>query len=96
MLFARQKDWPKSTTMRKVYTDDKKQIIGIVGTVADLLDFGLLEYCDYSPDDWCFTPYLSGAAYFSDTRQHAIDLWLYRDQDLLEDIDFQVESDTNM
>lgn len=41
-------------TIRKIANDEKSVIYGVVGTVKDLLKEGILSYCDFSPDDWCF------------------------------------------
>ena len=43
-------------TIRKVWSDDKEVCFGVVGTVGDFLKEGILEYCDYSLDTWCYLP----------------------------------------
>ena len=54
MKFTKKRDYEGS--IRKVWSDDKEVCFGIVGTVGDLLKAGILEYCDYSADGWCYLP----------------------------------------
>ena len=44
----------EDTTIRKVVNDDKTKVIGVVGTVGDMLKVGLLEWCEYDINLWCF------------------------------------------
>lgn len=69
--FLKAKDY--EGTIRKVVDDKKRVVIGIVGTVEDLLKSRILEYCDYSKTGWCFIP-LSGneRAKFGKTRDAVI------------------------
>lgn len=55
MRFLKRKGFEEST-IRKVVDDDKTKVYGIVGTVGDMLKIGILEYCDYGKDVWCFLP----------------------------------------
>lgn len=43
-------------SIRKVWSDDKEVCFGVVGTVGDLLQEGILEYADCSPETWAFIP----------------------------------------
>lgn len=43
-------------TIRKVWTDDKEVMLGLVGTVADFLKEGIFDFCDYPPETWCYLP----------------------------------------
>lgn len=59
------------TTMRKVTSDDKAIVLGVVGTVGDLLNAGVLDYCDFDKDAWCFIK-KNGVARFGATRAEAV------------------------
>lgn len=63
-----------SSTIRKVWSDDKEVCYGIVGTVGDLLRAGILEYSDYSAEVWAFIPGLGimQRAWFGATREDAL------------------------
>ena len=40
-------------TICKIVTDDKTEVLGVVGTIADLLKEDILEHCtQYSYDTW--------------------------------------------
>lgn len=69
MKFLKNKKY-EETTIRKVVNDEKTVVIGIVGTVGDMLKIGLLEECDGNPNDWCFLS-KDGKAKFAPTRQWA-------------------------
>ena len=44
-------------TVRKIVTDDKTEVLGIVGTFEDLMDLGIVEQVtNYSWDTWCCIP----------------------------------------
>ena len=43
-------------SIRKVWSDDKEVCFGVVGTVGDLIQEGILEYADYPPETWAFIP----------------------------------------
>ena len=44
-------------TVRKIITDDKSEVLGIVGTFKDLMDLGIVEkVTNYSWDTWCCIP----------------------------------------
>lgn len=53
MKFLKRKGY-ENTTFRKVVNDEKTEVFGVVGTVGDLLKIGLLDFCDYDRDTWCF------------------------------------------
>lgn len=53
MKFLKRKEF-ENTTIRKVVNDEKTEVLGVVGTVGDMLKVGLLEYCDFDRDVWCF------------------------------------------
>ena len=53
MKFLKRKGF-EDTTVRKVVNDEKTEVFGVVGTVGDLLNVGILEYCDFDREAWCF------------------------------------------
>lgn len=53
MKFLKRKGY-EATTIRKVVNDEKTNVLGVVGTVGDMLKVGLLEWCDYDCDLWVF------------------------------------------
>lgn len=55
MKFMKNKGY-EETSLRKVRNDDKTILYGVVGTVADLLKVGILDWCDYDKDIWLFLP----------------------------------------
>lgn len=62
-------------SVSKVWSDDKEVCFGIVGPVRMLLHYGILEYCDYDGDIYCFIP-APGIMYkphFGKTRDEAIE-----------------------
>lgn len=41
-------------TVRKIVSDDKTEVLGIVGTFKDLMELGVVEQVtNYSWDTWC-------------------------------------------
>ena len=54
MKFMKKRNYEGS--LRKVWSNDKEVCFGVVGTVGDLLQEGILEYADYSPETWAFLP----------------------------------------
>lgn len=63
-----------TNSIRKVVSDVGNIMYGIVGTVGDLLDAGILEYCDASRDSWCMVSSVwLGAAWFGSDRQDCVD-----------------------
>ena len=64
----------ESTTIRKAYNDDKSVLFGLIGTVEDFLNVGLLDYCDYLPQTWCFLLPLGNRAFFAKDRDAIITL----------------------
>ena len=72
MRFMKKKGY-ENTTLRWVRSDDRAVFFGVVGTVRDLLDVGLLEWCDYSPDLWLFLPAKNiYAGRYGKTREEAV------------------------
>lgn len=70
MKLYKYKEW-SDRSLRQVRKDHR--IIGIVGTVADLLSVEVLEYCDYPGETWCFIPRsVRYKAIFSGTREELI------------------------
>ena len=43
-----------TSTICKVWNDDKSKCYGVVGTVGDLLQADILSWCDYSPTPYAF------------------------------------------
>lgn len=43
-------------TIRKVWNDDKSTCVGVIGTVGELIDIGVLEFADYDRNGWFFIP----------------------------------------
>ena len=44
------------STIRKVWSDDKKVCFGLVGTIEDFLKEKIFTYCDYPKETWAFIP----------------------------------------
>jgi len=63
------------STIRKVWSDDKEVCFGVVGTVGDLLEAGIFNYCDHRADVWAFLPDtgIMQRAWFGDTREAALE-----------------------
>lgn len=62
------------STIRKVKSDDKLETYGVIGTVADLLRYGFLEWCDYLPELWLFLTAVSDFKdHFGKTRDEAVE-----------------------
>ena len=72
MKYTKRKDYDGS--IRKVWSNDKEVMFGIVGTVGDFLKEGVLEYCDAAEQTWCFFPSwgITTKAHFGKTREEAI------------------------
>lgn len=72
MKFMKRKDYA-DTTLRKVVNDEKTEVLGIVGTVGDMLKTGLLEWCDYDRGLWLFIPKTGSGLkdHFGHTREEA-------------------------
>lgn len=64
----------RTDTLRKVWNNDKSEQYGVVGTVGDMLKEGILEWCEYSPDTWCFLPCkaIHTGGHFGKTREEAL------------------------
>ncbi len=73
MRFTKKKG--DTSTIRKVWSDDKEVCFGIVGTVGDLLAVGVFDYCDYKQDAWSFLPAtgIMQKVWFGDTREAALE-----------------------
>lgn len=70
MRFTKKKD--DTSTVRKVWNDDKSTCFGIVGTVEDLLSIGLFDYCTADKRLWAFVPRVDVQnAQFGDSREAA-------------------------
>lgn len=72
MKFYRKKG--DTSSIRKVYSDDKEVFFGLVGQVNDFLKVSILEYCSASPDTWAFIPALGimQKAVFGETREEVL------------------------
>lgn len=66
-----------NSTIRKVWNDEKTYVYGIIGTVEDLLEAKILEFCSYNPETWCWISLKTEKAYFARERQ---DLFIYMTQ----------------
>lgn len=63
-----------TSTLRKVWSDNKEVCYGIVGTVEDLLAAKIFDYCDYSSDTWAYIPKDNNQkAWFGATREAALE-----------------------
>ena len=66
----------RTDTLRKVWNNDKTEEYGVVGTVGDMLKEGILSWCDYSSDTWCYLPcktvHIGG--HFGKTREEALEI----------------------
>ena len=62
-------------SIRKVWSDDKEVCFGVVGTVGDLLQEGILEYADCSPETRAFIPApgVIQKPWFGATREAALE-----------------------
>ena len=61
-------------TIRKVVSEDRSKVYGIVGTVEDMLKEGILEYYDGSETQWCMiSSCWDGAVWFGSDRQDVVD-----------------------
>lgn len=72
MRFTHRKGYDISIS--KVWSDDKEVCFGIVGPVRMLLHYGILDWCDYDGDTWCFIPApgIMMKAYFGHNREDAL------------------------
>lgn len=63
-----------TSTIRKVWSDDKEVCFGLVGTVEDFLEAKILTYADYSGVTWAFLPGpgIMQKAWFGATREEAL------------------------
>lgn len=61
-------------SIRKVWSDDQEVCFGVVGTVGELLQEGILEYADCSPETWAFIPApgVIQKPWFGKTRKDAL------------------------
>ena len=72
MRFTHRKGYDISIS--KVWSDDKEVCFGIVGPVRMLLHYGILDWCDYDGDTWCFIPApgIMMRAHFGHNREDAL------------------------
>lgn len=55
MRFTKKKGY--EGTVRKVWNDDKTEVLGVVGTFKDLMELGIVEsVTNYSRDTWICIP----------------------------------------
>lgn len=55
MKFLKKREY--AGTVRKIVSDDKTEVLGIVGTFKDLMELGIVEQVtNYSWDTWCCIP----------------------------------------
>ena len=72
MKLTKRRDYTGS--IRKVWSDNKEECFGVVGTVGDFLQEGIFEYCDYSPETWAFIPVqATQKVWFGATRDAALE-----------------------
>ena len=70
MRFTKKKD--DTSTLRKVWNDDKTVCFGIVGTVDDLLSSKIFDYYNGPKGLWAFVPRTDvNNAQFGDSREAA-------------------------
>lgn len=70
MLFTKKKGITNS--IRTVKNDDKSKILGLVGTVEDFLQAGVMTKCSAPKTYWCFIPEADTLnAQFGTTREAA-------------------------
>lgn len=72
MKFTKKRDY--SSTIRKVWNDEKTECYGLIGTVGDLLEEKILDYCNAPANTWAFLPF-DGMKYtvcFADTKDGAL------------------------
>ena len=75
MKFTTRKDY--DGTIRKVWTDDKSQLLGLVGEIGDLIKEGIIESRgghQYSYDTWMCIPIadFDTVTGFGATREEAV------------------------
>ena len=58
-------------TLRKITDDNKTGVLGIVGTVEDLIKERVLDYCDAPRESWCCVR-PDYKAFFAENRADAI------------------------
>lgn len=81
MVLTKKKNY--SGTIRKVWNDDKTKVLGLIGTVGDLLGEGVFESCDVDRDWWAGIHNDSDLrTVFGRTRDELISNW--NDADALE------------
>lgn len=66
MKLTKKRDY--TGAIRKVWNDAKSKCYGVIGTVDELLETGILDFCDAPAGTWCFIPVDAEKAYFADTR----------------------------
>lgn len=72
MIFTKKKG--DTSTIRKVYNDDKTVCWGLVGMVDDLLVSGILDWSDYPGQLWLFLGINNSIPnHFGKTREEAVE-----------------------
>lgn len=56
MKFTQTKKDKNTSSIRKVWNNEKKVCFGLVGTIEDFLKEGILKFCDYPKESWAFIP----------------------------------------
>lgn len=55
MKFMKKSDY--AGTVRKIVSDDRGEVLGVLGTFKDLMELGIVEdVTEYSYDTWCCIP----------------------------------------
>ena len=60
-------------SIRKVYNDDKTEILGLIGSIDDLLKEGIMDSCEFPKSDWCFIPQNCSLPMFDESKEKLID-----------------------
>lgn len=65
----------EETTLRRVWSDDYEVNFGVVGTVKDMIDANVLDWCEMSHDLWLYLPALGiiKKSHFGKTREEALE-----------------------
>ena len=59
-------------SIRKVVSDDKSTVFGLVGTVEDLLNESVFDYCDCPKTLWAFIQARTCKVWFGYSREDVI------------------------
>lgn len=63
-----------TSTVRKVYNDDLTRCYGVVGTIHDLIQYGIMVYSDYDHALWCYIPDAALPPHFGKSRDEALEM----------------------